>query len=167
MIIHPEVIVTPDCPTVRIREARELVDLSVEIPKIIHYQGWDVGTYFNVQFLNHERNVLIAAGRFVVTEVKETLHTTESPYQPITKTVFGRKYEQLGNWWTSEAGKVPAPKPSKEDGRPRATKLEPEIKWNPGLKKHQVILEGVVIFESEDKEAAVRVKEGELSPDAA
>lgn len=165
MIIHPEVIVTPDCPTVRIREAREVVDLDVEIPRIIHYQGWDIGTYFHVQFISHDRDVLLSVGRFVVTEVKEQLHVSDAnPYQPTTKTVFGRKYEQLGDWWFSEAGKV---EKKKEDPRPEATKFEPEIKWNPGVKKHQVILNGVVIFESEDKEAAVRVKEGELSPDAA
>ena len=101
MVIHPEVIPTPDTPTVRFREPRELVDLEKELPRILHTQGWNCGTYFNVQFLNHEKTKLLVCGRFVVTEEVESVQTSDSnPYQPMTKTVFSRRAEQIGEWWT-------------------------------------------------------------------
>ena len=100
MVIQPEVFVTPDRPVVRFREPREKVDLGNELPKVIHAQGWGIGTYFHVQFIDHDRTTLIASAEFLVTEVKEGLHTSEAnPYQPVTKTIFMRKFEQIGQWW--------------------------------------------------------------------
>lgn len=105
MIINPEVIVTPDEPTVKIREARENVDLDREIPKILHAQGWDVGTFFNVQFISHDRTKLLSFARFIVTESTEQLHTSDAnPYQPSTKAVFTRKAAQISDWWTEKRG---------------------------------------------------------------
>ena len=99
MIIAPEVFVTPDRPVIRFREPREKVSLESELPKAIQAQGWGVGTYFNVQFIDHDRTKLIASAEFVVTEVREGLHTSEAnPYQPITRTVFMRKYQQVSQW---------------------------------------------------------------------
>ena len=102
MVIQPEVFVTPDRPVVRFREPREKVDLGNELPKVIHAQGWGIGTYFNVQFIDHDRTTLIASAEFLVTEVREGLHTSEAnPYQPVSKTIFMRKFEQIGQWWPS------------------------------------------------------------------
>lgn len=103
MVVHPEVIVTPDTPTVRFREPREHIDLDKELPRLLHAQGWSCGTYFNVQFLNHEKTKLLACARFVVTEETESVQTSDAnPYQPMTKTVFSRKAEQIGEWWTTQ-----------------------------------------------------------------
>lgn len=101
MVIQPEIFITPDRPTIRLREPREQVDLDKELPRILSAQGWDVGTYFHIQFVSHDRTTLLASGQFVVTEVREALHTSEAnPYQPITKSVFTRAAEQVGDWWT-------------------------------------------------------------------
>ena len=107
VIIHPEVLVTPDRPIVMFREPREQVDLDKELPRLLHAQGWGVGTYFHVQFVSHDRATLLASGEFVVTEVREGLHTSEAnPYQPVTKSVFTRRAEQLGDWWIPERQKA-------------------------------------------------------------
>lgn len=113
MIIHPEITVTPDFPTIRFREPKESVDLDKEIPKILHGQGWGCGTYFNVQFLSHDRSELLAFAQYVVTEEKESLHTSDNQFQPMTKTVYGRKATIVGQWWPQES--------EPRRGRPRKT----------------------------------------------
>jgi hypothetical protein len=102
MLIYPDIQATPDSPTIKFYQPREQIDLNKELPRILHTQGWGCGTYFNVQFLNHEKTKLLACGRFVVSEEVETLHTNDAnPYQPMTKTVFSRSAEQIGEWWPS------------------------------------------------------------------
>ena len=67
-----------------------------------------MGTYFHVQFVSHDRATLLASGEFVVTEVREGLHTSEAnPYQPVTKAIFTRRAEQIGDWWL----------PAKQEGK--------------------------------------------------
>ena len=100
MIIHPEVIVAPDRPIVRFREPREAIKLDEELPKILHRQGWSLGTFFDIQFLNYEKTKLLSLATFVVTEWHENLLTSEAdPYKPMTRTVFSSKAEQIGEWW--------------------------------------------------------------------
>ena len=104
MVIFPEIIVTPDSPTVKFYQPREQVDLSKEIPRILATQGWGCGMYFNVQFLNHEKTKLLACARFVVSEESESVRTISTDhYQPVTKTVFSRKADQIGDWWVTES----------------------------------------------------------------
>ena len=114
MIIHPNVIVTPDCPTVQFRQSQEQVDLDREIPRILHAQGWEIGTYFNVQFISHDRTTVLSSARFMVTHVSESLFTNETnPQQPSTKVVWSRMAEQIGDWWSLEVAA------SKGPGRPK------------------------------------------------
>ena len=102
MLIYPDVQATPDSPTIKFYHPREQIDLNKELPRILHAQGWGCGTLFNIMFLNHEKTKLLACGRFVVTEEVETLHTNDAnPYQPMTRTVFSRRAEQIGDWWTA------------------------------------------------------------------
>src|SRR3990172_3721770 len=107
MIIAAEVIVTCDFETIRFREPREQVDLDKELPKILHSQGWGCGTYFHVQFVSHDKTTLLASAQYVVSQVSESIHTSEAnPYQPITKTIFSRKAELIGEWWFSSSAKI-------------------------------------------------------------
>ena len=100
MVIYPEVQVTPDCPTIKFNQPRDQIDLNKELQRILHAQGWGCGTYFNVQFLNHEKTKLLSCGRFVVSEEVESLQTNDAnPYQPMTRTVFSRVAMQIGGWW--------------------------------------------------------------------
>lgn len=100
MLIYPDIQATPDSPTIKFYQPQDQIDLNKELPRILHTQGWGCGTYFNVQFLNHEKTKLLACGRFVVSEEIETLHTNDAnPYQPMTRTVFSRRAEQIGEWW--------------------------------------------------------------------
>ena len=109
-MIYPEIQVTPDSPTIKFSQPRDQVDLSKELPRILHAQGWGCGTYFNVQFLNHEKTKLLACARFVVTEEVETIQTSDAnPYQPITKTVFSRTAEQIDEWWPAQPDMEIAP----------------------------------------------------------
>lgn len=112
MIIQSEIIITPDRPVVRFRESRDTINLDEELPKLLHRQGWGLGTFFNVQFLNREKTELLSSATFVVTHEKEQLHTSEAnPYQPMTRTVFSRKAEQTTEWWISRSGKEAVEEP--------------------------------------------------------
>ena len=154
MLIHPEVIVVPDCPTVKFRQARELIDLDFELPKILSSQGWGLGTYFNVQFINHERTSMIASGLFVVTEENETLHTANpDAYQPITKAVSARKAKQIGEWF------YPNGLDTLEDEQLEVISQEKAVKWNPGKKVHEVKLGDEVLFSSADKVEAEKYRD--------
>lgn len=148
MVIHPEVVVTPDCPTVKFRQPREQVKLDVELPKILQAQGWGCGTYFHVQFISHDKTELLASGRFVVAGESETVETTDDPYRPVTKTVYNRKFAQIGDWW---AAKTMEAKPSD---------LELKASWNPGKKKYEVKSGDKLVFESADKQEAADVASG-------
>ena len=100
MIIHPDIFVTPDYPIVRFREPREQIDLDVEVPKILHTQGWGLGTYFSIQFVSHDKTKLYSSARFVVTAEREHFHVTNPEgFQPMTKTLGLRKAEQIEKWW--------------------------------------------------------------------
>ena len=123
MVIFPEIIVTPDSPTVKFYQPREKVNLDQELPRILASQGWGCGTYFNVQFLNHEKTKLLACARFVVSEESESVRTSSAdPYQPVTKTVFSRKADQIGDWWVPEsADEEPAKSPPASADEPTET----------------------------------------------
>ncbi len=165
MVIHPEIVVTPDYPTIKLRNDPSHVNLDEELAKILPAQGWGCGTYFNVQFLTHDRARLIKSGKFVVTQENPSIHTSEAnPYQPMTKEVYSRKAEQIGDWWYAEefaaglqdlegevTGVVASGEASISHVGPR-----PEIKWNPGKKKHEVMVDGEVVFESRDKAEALK-----------
>src|SRR3990172_4674588 len=150
MIIAPEVIVTPDHPTIRFREPREKVDLDIELPRILHAQGWGCGNYFNVQFLSHDKTRLLSSALYVVYQVSETIHTSETnPYQPITKMVFSRKASLIGEWWIAPA------------------EVNPDeiltVTWNPGKKLHQVKRGNELIYETPDKDIANQIATGKAS----
>jgi hypothetical protein len=119
MVIYPEVIVTPDRPTVRFNGPVDKIDLDKVIPAILQSQGWSCGTFFNVQFVNHERTVLIKSGQFVVTESSESLQTNDAnPYQPMTRTAVNRKAEIIGDWWYPAVNKAETPVPKTEVAEP-------------------------------------------------
>lgn len=143
MIIHPEIITTPDLPTIKFREPKDKVDLDVELPRILHSQGWSCGTYFHIQFISHDRTKLLSSATFVVSEEVESVHTSEAnPYNPVTRTVFSRKASRVSDWWGTVV--------IKKEG-------DAKVVWNPGLKVHQVKVGEETIFETKDKEEALRV----------
>ncbi len=118
MIIQPNIF-TPDRPVVQYKEPSTAVDLDVELPRILSNQGWTAGTFFHVQFFNHEMTKLISYGLYMVVESKPYLQTSEAnPYQPMTRTGFLHKAEQVGDWWyaaeASEIDKEPRPQPRKQ-----------------------------------------------------
>jgi len=133
MIIHPEVIVTPDFPTVKFKQAEEQVNLDTELPRILRNQGWGVGIYFNVQFVNDGK--LLSSALYVVTEEKEVYQTGGDEYNPRSSSVTYHKAERIGPV-SIFGGK-------KESGS--------KIVWNPGKQVHQLKVGNDVIFESKDK----------------
>jgi hypothetical protein len=75
MLIYPEILITPDLPTIKFHQPRDQIKLDIELPRILHNQGWGCGTYFHVQFLNHEKTELLACALYVVTKEVEGIHT--------------------------------------------------------------------------------------------
>lgn len=142
MIIRPEIFTTPDCPTVKFREAFENVDLSVEIPKLLVGQGWGLGTVFSVQFITNDRIKLIKVARFIVTSEDESLNTSNADgYQPMTKLIYTREAKQIEKWFWPE-------------GDPAENISERFVKWNVGAGKFQVLDGDTVLFSDVDKEKA-------------
>ena len=112
MIIAPHIIITPDLPTVQFREPRELVDLDRELQRALNAQGWGVGTYFNVQFLTHDRTTLLASLEMVDFVVPFSEDTPEALIQEITPAVLvkGEDWRERGavgaEWVEQHGGRV-------------------------------------------------------------
>jgi len=144
-VIHPEVSTTPDQPTIKIRQAWELTDLDKLIPSILQAQGWPCGTYFNLQFVNHERDLLLADARFVVDSSRESQRTTDNEYSPNTRMVVSYKAKRVTEWRFYNGFEVPRGTSSENDEK-QAT-----IRWNPGKKEHELLVGDEVKFSSADK----------------
>ena len=161
MLIHPEIAVTPDCPTVKFREPKEKINLDVELPKILNAQGWGLGTYFNIQFISYNRDKLIAEGKFIVTEESESLHTANpEAYQPMTKTLAARKAMQIGEWFYPQ-GIIRSEKEVNEIRQKREENQSKDkvVKWNFGKKEYEVKLGDGVVFSSKDKAEAEKYRD--------
>jgi hypothetical protein len=154
MIIHPEVITTPDHPTIKFREKPDQVDLDREIWRVVNSQRWSAGTYFHVQFCNHEKTKVLSSAMFIVSEASEKLITNDdNPYAPMSKTAFHYTAHRVSKWWKAETHWESATDP---DG-----KIEKKVVWNPGSKTHQVKMGDTVLYESEHKKQALLYLEGE------
>lgn len=163
MIIQPEILVTPDRPIIRFREPKDQVDISRELPRILQSQGWGCGTYFHIQFLSHDKTQLLASALYVVSREVESLHTSDAnPYQPMTKTIFGRTADIVGDWWFPADETTIVPRGTIPEKIDEPTGLAATITWNPGKKMHQVKLGDKIIYESADKVLAQRVANGEI-----
>jgi len=147
-VIQPEIIITPDQPTIRLRTPQDNTDLDKLLPQVLQAQGWGVGTYFNVQFLNHERNQLLADARFVVISEMEHLKTTDNAYTPNTRMVVAFKAEQVTDWRHYNV-----PHGTSEEKATDVVK-QATIKWNPGKKEHEVLVGEEVVFSNVDKKLA-------------
>ena len=144
MIIHPEIIVTPDTPTVRFREAKDQFDLDKELPKVLVRQGWGCGTYFHVQFISFDKTKLLSTALFVVTEEDEQLIVNDdNPYKEMTKTVFNRKAARVSKWWYSEAELM---RLQEEKEAPPPEPPEAKLGYDQKAKEHLVTLDGEEIF---------------------
>jgi hypothetical protein len=145
-IMRPEIFTTPDCPTVKFREGSELVNLDLEIPKILISQGWGLGTVFVVQFTNYGRTELIKMARFIVDSENSDVRTfnADGP-SPMTKMVDTRTAKQIETWI------YPSGKPVDI-----STKL---VKWNFGTKVYEVRLGENVLFSSANKKEAEKFRD--------
>lgn len=155
MIIHPDIFTTPDLPTIRFKEPRDQVDLDIELPKILHSQGWGCGTYFHIQFLSHDKTELLASAKYVVTQENENMHTSdENPYQPVTKMVFNRKAERIGEWDLFGLAALEGESvKTVDDGMPK-------ISWNPGKQLHQAKIGDEVVYENNDENLVLEYIKG-------
>ena len=150
MIVKPQIIATPDCPTVMFRESAEAFDVEEEVRKALHRQGWGIGTRFNVHLVNHEATELLATASYIVTGEIEDYQTRDvDGYTSMSKTVYRRKCARLGEWTEFLLAEKPA----------RIAPLE--VKWNPGKKAYDVKSGDTVIATEEDKEKAHAIANGQ------
>ena len=153
MIISPQIIATPDCPTVIIREPQEAIEnLDLVLQRVLYRQGWGLGTHFNVHFVDHDRHRLLALGQFVVIEDREEIRTVETvPDQPMTKVEHIRRYAQLESW--REFGET--------EGTTAAPKADLKAIWNVGRRVFEVKNGDQVVACDPDKEKAQAMAKGE------
>lgn len=108
MILNPWINPTPNRPTVQIREPFDKVDLNKELPRILKAQGWAVGVYFDIQFIDRVGHQLLRDATFVVTADDEVLTTTEEGmYRTKTESVPQYKFEQISDWRVFDGSNVP------------------------------------------------------------
>lgn len=97
MIIVPKVFVTPDRPIVRFKQPKDHFDIDKEIHRVLNAQGWGLGTYFSVQFVNHDETELISQAEYVVSKDTEDFQTkNDNQYNPSSKTVHVREFIPVG-----------------------------------------------------------------------
>ena len=143
MIIKPDIVVTPDRPRVTFREPRDKVEFEREIQRVLWRQGWSLGTYFDVHFVDHDRTRILAVGHFVVAGEREELRTAEpDPDRPITKSVKVYAVQQIGGWLDLVA--------------PMTTK------WNVGAGVFEVRRGEEVVGSDPDKARAEAMAKGEV-----
>jgi hypothetical protein len=146
--------------------------LEKEISKVINYQRWSCGTYFNVQCVNHNRSKLLQTSLWVVCEETEDVRVNEdNPYSPVSHIVSARKAAQIGDWWYSGAvfneETVEPPTPSQVVAESFDDSVWQDIdvanairKWNPGKQRHEVLVDDEVVYASPHKNIATAVSEG-------
>lgn len=139
-IIRPQIVITPDCPTVKFREDPTTINLAIELPKILAQQGWSLGTMFCIQFVNHEETKLIKFAKFVVSSEEESMHTfNPESAAPMTKLIQSRTAKQTEGWFYPDGAPV----------------KDLKYKWNPGKKEHQVRQGDKVLGTFKDRPAAL------------
>ena len=144
MIIHPDTNNTPDRPIVKFREPKELMDFEVELGRVMKGQGWELGTRFTIQFINHEKTELLSTAEFVVSEVTEKFITNDdNPYAPTSKNVYVYRASKTSDWWYSEKGI------ELRDAEPEV--LEMKLAYDKTTKLHQVRLGTDIMFENQFK----------------
>lgn len=130
MVIHPDVDNTRVYTYVQFHQPQDQVDLEKEFELIFkHNRIAGVGSLFTVQFLSDDRTTVLSTGQFIVAYQKEKRITSDAdPYQPVSRDVFIRKAEQIGEWWYSDIGgsvEHPGPRkkplPEKEQPTPKAS----------------------------------------------
>lgn len=155
MNIAPQIIATPDCPTVIIREPQEVVEkagFDAVMQRILARQGWGLGTHFSVHFIDHDREKLLALGQFVVIEDRERLNTYEPvPDQPVTRVDHIRRYAQLGPWRAFE----------ETEGVTVTPEANLDVEWNVGRRVHEVKSGNKVVGCDPDKAKAEAMARGE------
>ena len=97
MVIAPKVYVAPDRPVIRFKQPKEKIELDKEIQKVLRNQGWGLGTYFNVQFVNHDETELISQAEYVVSKDCEQFQTNDdNQFSPSSKTAHIREAILVG-----------------------------------------------------------------------
>ena len=129
-ITRPQIVITPDCPTVKFRVDPQTINLAIELPKILAQQGWALGTMFCIQFINHEETKLIKLARFIVSAEVESMQTfNPDSERPMTKLVQAREATQMEAWFCPYG----------------SSSSRMTIEWKFADKKHRVMLDGEII----------------------
>lgn len=156
-VIHPKIDPTPDFPVVQFREPREQVKLDEQLPKILRAQGWLCGTYFHVQFVNHENTELLLDALFVVTKAADSLQTSGPDRAPHTKEVILYEVKQIRSWRFFNGYSKPIDTTEVEEVTQESGKAT--LKYNPAKDIHVVIVDGKVVYENVVESEAEKVRD--------
>lgn len=132
-------------------------------------KGMHIETAMQKGFFNMFYDNLMAGDMIRCIELKEDRVIAKADFMVIEKTkgvpreiiVMPDKGTYMNAVYTyPEKKKLETEKP--EEDRDEFIKGSGEVKWNPGVRRHQVILDGEVVAESKDKSEAAAMARGDI-----
>ena len=127
--------------------AKELLDDPKMYMSHIRQMRLAVGTMLRVQVLNEAKNTLLHEASFRITAAVETQIGQDDDYGSRVRPQTNYQIERMTDWWSSSLAPV--------EGTPAIASSETEVKWNPGRKLFEVIVDGKVVGTDRDKNRAL------------
>ncbi len=141
---------------------RELLDdPNMYMP---HIRGMKLalGTMLRVQVLNEEKNKLLYETSFRITAAVETHIGQDDDYGSRVRPQTNYQIERMTDWWSSKFGIESEVERATRDSvallnsDPEVnSQSQGDVKWNPGKKLFEVIVDGAVVGSERDKGRAL------------
>lgn len=144
--------------------AKELLDNPKIYMPHIRQMRLAVGTMLRVQVLNEEKNTLLHEASFRIIAAVETHIGQDDDYGSRIRPQTNYQIERMTDWWSSKLGAESEIAKATQDSV-ALLNSDPEVnaqsqgnvKWNPGKKLFEVIVDGVVVGSDRDKDQALAI----------
>lgn len=108
------------------------------------------GDTLKIQCVNHDRTTILSFAEFLVYDRSEEIRRVEvSDYETKSGAIAKYSVLKIQDWQDTPAGR----NAGIVTGNVIST--SPELKWNPGTKTHQAIVNGNVVYEDPDKQKVI------------
>ncbi len=100
-VLKPQVINVFDNAVVQVKciPEEDEIDVAALLGHSLARFEFIIGTSFDLQFLSMDGSQLLGIRRYIVNEVKDRISINDvNHYQTLSKTVFDRKCEPIGDW---------------------------------------------------------------------
>jgi len=101
-VLKPQVINVFDNAVVQVKciPSEDEIDVATLLGHSLARFEFIIGTSFDLQFLSMDGSQLLGIRRYIVNEVKDRIAVNDvNHYQTLSKTIFDRKCEPIGDWF--------------------------------------------------------------------